>query len=59
MQYCVKVQPSDHLLVNTQIPTQSEVIGARRVEMNSSHLKQNFILDADGRRSTLLQKMMQ
>jgi hypothetical protein len=59
MQYCAKVQLSDHLLVNTQIPTQSEVIGAKRVETSSSHLKQNFTLDADGHRSTLPQKMMQ
>jgi hypothetical protein len=58
MQYCAKVQPNDLLLVNTQIPTRSEVIGARLAETNSLHLKPNFTQDVAGLLSTRQLPMM-
>jgi hypothetical protein len=48
MQYFVKVQQSDHLLVNTPIQIKSEAIVVRLVAMNSLHLKLNFTLDVGG-----------
>jgi hypothetical protein len=59
MKFCVMVQPSGHLLVNTPIPKRSEYIDVKLAIQNYSALKPSFTLDAAGHLFTHRLQMMQ
>jgi hypothetical protein len=53
------LQLSNHLLVNTQMPKQSEYIDVKLAIQNSSALRPSFTLDAVGHLFTHQLQMMQ